>query len=148
MCPAGATPKKSLRPTARFFGSAYLAFPLMEAMARTLPLGLPLSSANPLVAWQARNHPGFFYSFLSSYRSGPIFDQTDVFKRVIREGGGRVRAVWGDADTVVPMGSLEYLGEEGEALKKNMSVIPGGDHFIVVTRPKETAEAVLKELRA
>lgn len=148
MCPAGAAPKSELRLGQRFFGSGYLAMPVMEAMARTLPLGLPLSSANPLVSWQARNHPGFFFSFLSSYRSGPIFGQAEVMKSVIRRFGKRVTAIWGDHDTVVPMSSIDYLGEEGKELRKRTTVLPGGDHFLVVTRPKETVDAVLKQLRA
>ncbi|CAO1628283.1 unnamed protein product [Parajaminaea phylloscopi] len=148
MCPAGAAPKDQLRFGQRLFGSGYLGMSVMTAMAKTLPLGLPLSSANPLVSWQASNHPGFFFSFLSSYRSGPIFGQAEILKSVVRSFGSRVTAVWGDYDSVVPMSSIDYLGEEGKQLRERTIVIPGGEHFIVVSRPKETAAAVLKQLQS
>ncbi|CAO1619997.1 unnamed protein product [Jaminaea pallidilutea] len=146
MCPAGASPKKQLKTGTRLFGSGFLTIPLMEAMVKTLPMGLPLSNANPLVAWQVHNHPGFFFSFLSSFRSGPIFDQAEVMKSIIRSMGSRVKAVWGDNDSVVPMSTISSLGEEGDILMKSTITIPGGEHFMIVSRPRETVEAVLKLL--
>lgn len=49
MCSAGTTPKSQLRWDQQCPGSGYLGMPVMEAMAKTLPLGFALSSINPLV---------------------------------------------------------------------------------------------------
>ncbi|CAO1623622.1 unnamed protein product [Sympodiomycopsis kandeliae] len=149
ICPAGATPRSALPAGFRVFLSNYLSIGNMQTLARTLPLGLPLSSSNPLVHWQTKKHPGFFFSFLSSLREGPIFDQSDIIKTVIRDRAerGTVSAIWGDSDSIVPMErSLKHLDEEGEVLRNLTTVVKGGEHFIVVTRPEEVLNAVLKNL--
>lgn len=150
ICPAGATPRPSLRPGLRLFISNYISIGSMQGLAQILPLGLPLSSKNPLVNWQMTHHPGFFFSFLSSLRQGPIFDQTEVMRKVIKEkaADGTVSAIWGDEDPIVPMdGSLRHLQEQGEVLKAKTTVVKGGQHFIVVDRSEEVVAAILRDLR-
>jgi len=67
----------------------------------------PVKDANSIGSWQAKNHPGFFQSFLSTIAYGMIFDQAEVMKGVCEKFGGKIECVWGDADDVVPMESKE-----------------------------------------
>lgn len=150
ICPAGATPRPALRPGLRLFVSNYISIGGMQSLAQLLPLGLPLSKTNPLVNWQMTRHPGFLFSFLSSLRQGPIYDQRDVMRHVIRERAqaGTISAIWGDRDSVVPMEtSLQHLAEEGEVLRSKTTVVRGGEHFIVVDRADEVVSAILADLK-
>lgn len=60
-----------------------------------------------IVYWQAKNHPGFYHSFLSSVKYGAIFDQADTMNKVCKEFGGRIECVWGDEDDAVEMETKE-----------------------------------------
>lgn len=147
ICPAGATPREKLGRPGRVYASNYMSISAMQALSKRIGLGLPLPASNPMVGWQLSKHPGFVHSFFSSFREGPVFDQAEVFKAVIKSYGGRVSAIWGDADTIVPMASIDHLGAEGDELRKRLTVVPNGEHFIVVTHPEAVTKALLKDLK-
>jgi hypothetical protein len=74
----------------------------MQSLISISPIN-PVKDSKSIGAFQAKNHPGFFYSFLSSLSFGPIFGQASVMKEVCQNFGDKIQIVWGDKDDVVPL---------------------------------------------
>lgn len=78
----------------------------MQSLISISPIN-PVKDSKSIGAFQAKNHPGFFYSFLSSLSFGPIFGQASVMKEVCQNFGDKIQIVWGDKDDVVPLETKE-----------------------------------------
>jgi len=107
--------------------------------------------------WQSRNHPGFVYAFISSFRKAPLFDQTETWKKVRRcinektlgedsasgtsyKDNGQVCVVIGDEDVVIK--HREVLPSIFQCLdEKNVRVkiIDKAGHDIAIKKGKEVA---------
>ncbi len=128
LCPAGGTPKHDLPFFRRFLLSHYNPFGT-ELLLRFGPLN-PRKS-NDIAKWQCEHAPGFIPSFAKSLREGPIFGMADsTLRQAVKGLGNKVRAIWGDADDIVPMHTKKYWGEglevdvvPGESARKTQRVV-------------------------
>ncbi|PWN46631.1 alpha/beta-hydrolase [Violaceomyces palustris] len=140
ICPAGGLDRSKLP-----FGRRLLMSNLMPSglMSLLLPLSpiVPSKEKGSLGQWQLSNHKGFMYSFLSSLRHGPIFSNAVVFRSIAETFGTRVEAIWGDDDLVVPMESSVYFD------KIKVNIIPGGQHFIMLTHAEEVLKYMVPFLK-
>ncbi|ORY79882.1 Alpha/Beta hydrolase protein [Protomyces lactucae-debilis] len=96
--------------------------------------------------WQKENHKGFARAYLSTFRSGPIFDQLEVFGKLQEFAIGgkfKVMAIWGAEDDIV---------DAQKVSKRLMEIVPAAElvffdgigHDICTAVPVEVAERIMQ----
>ena len=116
LCPAGGTPKSELPLLSRFGLSNYNFFGFGAVMRFG---AINPRKSNDIAKWQVENHPGFLTAFCRSMKEGPIFNMAPLMQKTVEMYGDRLRAIWGDDDTIVPMGTKKWWGG------LEVDVIPG-----------------------
>lgn len=107
-----------------------------------------------VVEWQGKAHKGYLQSFLSSFRTGPIFDREVEWAEVgerWKEEGKRVYILIGEEDAVIDPEllpeMLSLLRGEGGGEKKDGERVTGRlvekvGHDMVVRRGRELAREI------
>ncbi|TGZ81903.1 alpha/beta-hydrolase [Ascodesmis nigricans] len=109
----------------------------------------PATDISMAAEWQADHHPGFFPSFISSFRYGPIYERQEEWRRVgemvVGEKGLKVGVLMGEKDDVIDLRLLpEMVGLLGGEERVRGEVLKGAGHDLVSARPQEVAEFVAK----
>ncbi|HFQ15963.1 MAG TPA: alpha/beta fold hydrolase [Rhodobacteraceae bacterium] len=87
---------------------------------------------------------GYLAAILSSERNMLAEVQEDAHRQ-IAEAGTPVMAIWGEADTVIPLTAMGKLSKWNRAAYQY--VLPGAGHGLGYTRPKEILAAIEEHLR-
>jgi len=86
---------------------------------------------------------GYLPAVLSSQR-GLLAETLEEDHRDLAELGVPVAAIWGEADTVIPIAALGRLTEWNRAARQ--AVIPGAQHGLAFTHPAEVLDVIASAL--
>ncbi len=87
---------------------------------------------------------GLLPAVLSS-RRGLLANTLDREHKTLANSGIPVEAIWGEADTVIPISGLGKLAELNRSTRQTM--IPNAPHSLTYTHPKEVITAIQEFLR-
>lgn len=110
----------------------------------------PATDITRAAEWQADHHPGFFPSFISSFRYGPIYERQEEWRRVgervvAGKDGLRVGVLVGEKDDVIDPGLLgEMVSLLGGGDRVVGEVLKGAAHDLVSARAEDVADFVIR----